>query len=159
MKLLRFSCLSFGIVESSFLYTDHTTDSSEWDNSYAIWPIGSCLLLSSESLVIVLPFKECAFFLLISPNPQTAASFPLLKYPVVSLEPCECVLSGFIVSDSLRPHGLWSARLLCPWDFPGKNTGVGCHFLLQGIFLTWGLNPRLLLWQVDSLPLSHLGSP
>ena len=33
----------------------------------------------------------------------------------------------------LRPHGLEPTRLLCPWDFPGKNTGVGCHFLLQGI--------------------------
>ena len=41
----------------------------------------------------------------------------------------------------LRPHGLQPARLLCPWDSPGKNTGVGCHFLLQGIFLTQGLNP------------------
>ena len=49
------------------------------------------------------------------------------------------------------------ARLLCPWNFPGKNTGVGCHFLLQSIFLTQGSNLRLLLWQVDSLPLSHLG--
>ena len=37
-----------------------------------------------------------------------------------------------------------SARLLCPWDFPGKNTGVGCHFLLHGIFPTQGLNPGLL---------------
>ena len=48
------------------------------------------------------------------------------------------------------------------WDFPGKNTGVGCHFLLQGIFLTQGSNPHLLHllhWQVDSLPLCHLGSP
>ena len=44
-------------------------------------------------------------------------------------------------------------------DFLGKNTGVGCHFLLQGIFLTQGLNPYLLHWQVDSLPLSHQGSP
>ena len=34
---------------------------------------------------------------------------------------------------------------LCPWDFPGKNTGVGCHFLLQGIFLTQGSDPPLLL--------------
>ena len=50
------------------------------------------------------------------------------------------------------------ARLLCPWDFPGKNTGVGCHLLLQEIFPTQGLNPSLLPWQVDSLPLSHLGS-
>ena len=34
--------------------------------------------------------------------------------------------------------------LLCPWDSPGKNTGVGCHALLQGIFLTQGSNPGLL---------------
>ena len=41
----------------------------------------------------------------------------------------------------LQPHGLQPARLLCPWDFPGKNTGVGCYLLLQGIFLTqeWNL--------------------
>ena len=36
----------------------------------------------------------------------------------------------------LQPHGLWPARLLYPWDSPGKNTGVGCHFLLQGLELT-----------------------
>ena len=49
-----------------------------------------------------------------------------------------------------------STRLFCPWNFPGKNTGVGCHFLLKGIFLTQGSNPHLLCllhWQVDSLPL------
>ena len=45
--------------------------------------------------------------------------------------------------DSLRPHGLQPHRLLCPWDFPGKSIGVGCHFLLQGIFPTQGLNPGL----------------
>ena len=50
-------------------------------------------------------------------------------------------------------------RLLCPWDFPGKSTEVGCHFLLQRIFPTQGLNPCLLHWQADSLPLSHLGNP
>ena len=42
------------------------------------------------------------------------------------------------MSDSLRSHGL-----LCPWDFPGKTTGVLCHFLLQGIFPTQGSNPGL----------------
>ena len=35
--------------------------------------------------------------------------------------------SRSVVSDSSRPHGLWPTRLLCPWDFPGKSTGVGCH--------------------------------
>ena len=49
-------------------------------------------------------------------------------------------------------------RFLCLWDFPGKNTGVGCHFLLQGIFPTQGSNPCLLDCQADSLPLSHLRS-
>ena len=49
--------------------------------------------------------------------------------------------------------------LLCPWDFPGKNTGVDCHFLLQGIFLTQGWNLWPLHWQGHSLPLSHWGSP
>ena len=44
-------------------------------------------------------------------------------------------------------------RFLCPWDMPGKNNGMGCHFLLQGIFPTHGSNPHLLHWQVDSLPL------
>ena len=45
--------------------------------------------------------------------------------------------------DSLRPHGLYPTRLLRPWNFPGKSTEVGCHFLLQGIFPTQGLNPGL----------------
>ena len=44
----------------------------------------------------------------------------------------------------LQPHGLYPARLLYPWDSPAKNTGVGCHVLLQGIFLTQGLNLGLL---------------
>ena len=42
---------------------------------------------------------------------------------------------------TLRPHGLKPARLLCPWDFPGKNTGVGCHFLIQRIFPTQKIKP------------------
>ena len=49
-----------------------------------------------------------------------------------------------------------------PWDSPGKNTGVACHFLLQGLFQTQGPDPHLLCllhWQADSLPLSHQGSP
>ena len=40
------------------------------------------------------------------------------------------------VSDFLQPHGLKPTRLLWPWNSPGKRTGLGCHFLLQGIFLT-----------------------
>ena len=47
-------------------------------------------------------------------------------------------------------------RLLCPWNFPSKNTGVGGHFLLQAIFPTQGLNPHPLHWQADSLPLCEI---
>ena len=43
--------------------------------------------------------------------------------------------------------------------FPGTNTGLDCHFLFQGVFLAQGSNLHLLHWQVDSLPLCHLGSP
>ena len=46
------------------------------------------------------------------------------------------LFSHSVASDSLRPHGLQPAKLFSPWESPGKNTGVGCHFLLQGIFLT-----------------------
>ena len=45
------------------------------------------------------------------------------------------------------PRGLQVLRRLCPWDSPGKNTGGGCHFLLQGIFLTQEVNPCILHWQ------------
>ena len=74
----------------------------------------------------------------------------------------EGVLVRSLVSNSLRPHGLEPAKLLCSWDSLSKNTGVGCHALLQRIFPTQESNPRLLpllCWQSDSLPLSHLGSP
>ena len=49
-----------------------------------------------------------------------------------------------IMSNCLRPHRLQPARLLCPWNSPGKNSGVGSHALLQGIFLTQGSNLGLL---------------
>ena len=48
------------------------------------------------------------------------------------------LFSHSVASDSLRPHGLQPAKLFSPWESPGKNTGVGCHFLLQGIFPTQG---------------------
>ena len=49
-----------------------------------------------------------------------------------------------VMSNSLQSHGLELTRRLCPWDFPDKNSGVGCSFLLQGIFPTQGSNPGLL---------------
>ena len=76
---------------------------------------------------------------------KTQASWQLLSVSSVTqlcltlCDPMDCSPPGFSV------HG----------DSPGKNTGVSCHSLLQGIFPTQRLNPSLLLWQVDSLPLSH----
>ena len=94
--------------------------------------------------------------------PLCLSNFPSWHIPSGSPYPamhaCECSA----ISDSLQPHGLQPIRLLCPWDFPSKDTIVDCHFLLHGIFLAQGLNLCLLghlHWQTDSLPLSHLGSP
>ena len=82
----------------------------------------------------------------------------LFLHDTVMMDACMHVCSP--VSNSLLPHGLQPARLLCPWNFPGKSTEVGSHFFLQGIFPTQGSNPWILaflLWQACSLPLSHLG--
>ena len=68
--------------------------------------------------------------------------------------PSPFFLSCSVVSDSLRPDGLYS-----PWNSPGQNTGVGSHFLLQGIFPTQGSNPRPLHCRQILYQLSHKGSP
>ena len=65
-----------------------------------------------------------------------------------------CV-SRSVMSKHLPPHGLYPNRLLCPWISPSKNTRVGCHFLLQGIFLTQGLNPGLLHYRQILYHLSY----
>ena len=65
---------------------------------------------------------------------------------------------GPVMSDSLQAHGLQPARLLGPRNSPGKNTGVGCHALLQGIFPTQG-SPRSPTLQADSLPAEPQGKP
>ena len=56
---------------------------------------------------------------------------------------CCAMLSCPVLSNSLWPEGLQLPRQLCPWDSPGKNSGIGCHALLQGIFSTQELNPGL----------------
>ena len=68
---------------------------------------------------------------------------------------CTCaMLSHSVMSDSLWPHGLYN-----PWNSAGQNPGVGCHALLQGIFLTQGSNPGLPPCRQILYPLSHQGSP
>ena len=60
---------------------------------------------------------------------------------------------------TLQPRGLQPARLLCPWDSPGKNTGVGSLSLLQWIFPTQGSNLGLLHCRQVLYPVSHQGRP
>ena len=71
---------------------------------------------------------------------------------------CVCVLVTQSCPTLCDPHGLLPTRLLCPWDSPGKDTGVGCHFLLQGIFPTWGLNLGLLHCRQILYHLSYEGN-
>ena len=71
----------------------------------------------------------------------------------------ETVHACSVMSDSFATPGLCPAGLLCPWNSPGKNTGLGCHFLLQEIFPTQGSNLSLLHWQADSLPLEPSAKP
>ena len=78
-----------------------------------------------------------------------------------SVQKCVIRVSS-VASDSMRPHGPKPIRLFCQWNFPKKNTGVGCHAILQGIFPTQGSNPSLLhllyCW-VGYLPLVPPGKP
>ena len=84
--------------------------------------------------------------------------------PVLNNQICVCVcvcvcVSHSVVCSSLQPHGLHPARLLCPWNSLGKNTGVGWQALLQGIFSIQGSNPGLLHCRQILYHLSHQGSP
>ena len=87
--------------------------------------------------------------------------YPKLLFQRQPLTCCAmCMLNRFsCIQLSVTLWIVQPARLLCPWDSPGKNIGVGCHAFLQGICPTQGLNPcllRLLHWQAGSLLLSHL---
>ena len=74
---------------------------------------------------------------------------------IATVTAAKCVRS--VLSDSLWLRELQPAKLLCSWKFPGRNSGVGCCFLLQWIFLTQGLNPRLS--HLQDCHLGHLGIP
>ena len=81
-------------------------------------------ILSYESSVFSILYENCLF-----PFPQLPATY---------LQKQSMCTQSLMVSNSLWPHRLYPSRLLCLWNFPGKNTGVSCHFLLQGIFPTQG---------------------
>ena len=141
-----------------------------WSHTWGSWLLPTPASQISSSVL---------YFSLVSslyPTPVGATDSSIVRGPSVflcgfplptGLRPTHC-LSGMWTCvrakslqscPALRPRGLQPARLLCPWDSPGKNTGVGCQALLQGIFPTQGSKLRLLHWQVGSLAPSHLGSP
>ena len=76
----------------------------------------------------------------------------------LTLSKCESV-SHSVVFDSSQPQELQPTRLLCPWDSPGRNTGVSSHSLLQGIISTQGSNPGLPQCSQILYHLSHQWSP
>ena len=108
-------------------------------------------------------FGACLLPLLHSFVAKEAGLVLWLSKPVFLCSPMPMfVFSHSVLSDSLQPHRLQPTRLLCPWDSPGKSSGVGCHFLFQGIFPTRGQNPCLLHWQAGFawfFFFNHQGSP
>ena len=78
---------------------------------YLIWKVDSEIYMENQRATLEASSRD----------------WPLLVYCCC----CYCCWVASVVSDSVRPHRRQPTRLPCPWDSPGKNTGVGCHFLLQ----------------------------
>ena len=145
-----------------------------------------CRIPGSSVFHYLPEFAQIHVYLTISSS-AAPFSFCLLSFPASGFFPMTCLFTsggqstGASASVSVLPVNIQS-WLLWDWlvwsscsprefqesspapqfkgiSFPGKNTGVGFHFLLQGIFLTQGSNPHLLHWQADSSPPHHLGSP
>ena len=106
------------------------------------------LLLLAIYTSIIFRWITCFFFI---------CKYCFMTYLVLLV--ITIVVGCSVVSNSFANPRTVAHRLLCPWDFSGKNTGVACHFLFQGIFPTQRLNPYilgLLHWQANSLPPCHL---
>ena len=97
-------------------------------------------------------------------SPRHCSSLPTTDLPTAlpHLSPFQANSINVLVAQScptLCAHALQPVRLLCPWDSPGKNTGVGIHSLLQGTFSTQGSNPGLRHCRQILYHLSHQGNP
>ena len=117
------------------------------------WQVGSLPLLPPGKPHYLCVVQQTFIYETFALLPPCQLSSPPLKSQISILSSRECyyMLSHFIMSKIFQTHGLWPARLLCPWEFPGKNAGVGCHFFFQGIVPTQGSNLCLLWflhWQV-----------
>ena len=102
-------------------------------------PVSVLPFLPSDNLAgksRIQPWHQAMISHHISPGWIIKTHSPLWKSPCM----CAWLLSGVWL---LATPWTVASRLLCPWDSPGKNTGVGCHALLQGIFPTQGSNPSL----------------
>ena len=99
----------------------------------------------------------CSAFLEGPVKKKTLAQFlrPVLLRPDISSTMLCCALAAQSCPTLWDPMNC----SLCPWNSPGKNTGVDCHFLLQRVFLTQELNPGLLHCRQILSHLSHQGSP
>ena len=120
-----------------------------WGRSYLAWKY----VPSSTCISPIKYGQEGSLWKVIS-GPRflkKLTTFSILSPPIHQVH--ACVLSHFSAVRLFETPWTIATRLLCPWDSPGKNTRIGCHFLLQRIFLTQGWNPRLLHWQAGSLPL------
>ena len=107
-----------------------------------LWSIGSQSDQATKKYLVrdTLPFKSPRF-LVLTRGLNAILTLSIQMCPVVTL----MLYYGALVTRSCPALWIpWTQRLLCPWDSPGQNTGVGCHSLLQGIFLTQGSNPGLL---------------
>ena len=105
----------------------------------------SHLLMIYPCVCVCVCVRACA-------RTRTHVSCSVVSNPLYLCNPMDCSQSSSVTSQPIT-------RLLCPWDPPGKNTGVSCHFLLQRIFPTQGSNPGLLHCRQSLYHLSHQGSP
>ena len=110
------------------------------------WSFYSPALFWSLLLKVSCSLSPC----ILLPAPHYSLSTSKVKVKVKSLSRVRLFVT---------PWAVGCTRLLRPWDFLGKSTGVGCHFLLQGIFPTQGSNPSLLHCRQTLYCLSHQGSP
>ena len=131
---------------------------------------GPCLGYWRETFLCVFSFMNIYIFLsesilwifltkVIIAQIHQMQEFPVyLEDTQLSILP-QLSLSHSAVSDSLQSCRVQPTRLLCPWNSPGKTTGVGSNCLLQGTFLIQGSNPGLLHCRQSLYQLSHQGSP
>ena len=150
--------LSLGIYETLLmLFPVSSCSSSVFADSFSSTVCPSRSSLSPGNLIFATLYIICYTLMVLTlyqdsslstkPRQLALRLFPLLHFSAFCYR-CRCFLTS-VVSDPAWPYGPHPARLLCPWDSPSKKTGVCCHALLQGSFLSQGWNPGLLhCWQI-----------